>query len=182
MLPGHRSHLADRAPEARPEIEARPADADVGTILLHRREDPIDELVEPLDLGRRFGERQAMAVPALFSEQVEVAANDREGRPQVVGHDRDEVGPSPIELAQALGGPPLQRVERGLVDREGSLVREGADECHLGLGEFRLSGHVEGDGADEPIAGDERERERVGGDDRAGLGEGGAGCEERGAW
>ena len=57
-----------------------------------------------------------------------MAADHGEWRAEVVRDDRDEVRARPLELPEALGGLALERVERGLVDRERRLVRERADE------------------------------------------------------
>src|SRR5258708_6449138 len=119
---------------------------------------------QPLGLRRRFGERQAvpvLALAGLLREEVEVAAHGRERRAQVVRHDRDEVGPRAVELAEALGGRALEGVERRLVDRERGLVGERAGEGDLGLGELRLPGHRERHDPDDAVAGDEPRPEPV---------------------
>src|SRR5204863_353675 len=68
--------------------------------------------------------------------------------------------------AETLGGLPLERVERRLVDRERRLVRKRANEAHLLLKELLVVGDLQHDGAEETIVRDERDRDVVERDDR----------------
>ena len=99
-----------------------------------------------------------------------------------MGHDSDEFGARGVELAQALRGLALERIEGRLVDRERRLVRERTDERDFLIRELGVPGNVERDRADEPVPGDERQGEPVGAHDRSGLGERDAGRGERGSW
>ena len=57
-------------------------------------------MIETLDLRRRLRDRQLRLLHAvLVSEELEVAADDRERCPQIVRDDGDEVGARALELA-----------------------------------------------------------------------------------
>ena len=52
---------------------------------------------------RRLGSRDvAVRERRLLREQVRVGAHDRERRPQLVGHERDELRPGPVERDELL--------------------------------------------------------------------------------
>ena len=83
--------------------------------------------------------------------------------------DGHELRARPFELAQALRGLTLERVQGRLVDRQRRLVRERADERDLLVRQLDACGHAQRDRAEEPIAGEERERHVIALDDRPRL-------------
>ena len=175
----HRGDLLEGGRDRRAEVEARASERQLGPVGSDAREDPVDELIEPLDLRGRFGHRHLRRA-VLLAEKVEVPADHRERRAQVVGHHRDEVRARALELAQALGRLQLERVQRRLVDRERGLVRERADEAHLFVEKLGVVRDLEHDRAEEPLVRDERHGDVVERDDRPALGDRAARRERRG--
>src|SRR5438270_742994 len=138
----HRGGLPERRGYGRAEIEAGPPKRELGAVAAHTGEDPVDELVEALDLRCRLGDR-VLRRPVPLGEHLEVAADHGEWGAEVVRDDRDEVRARSLELAEALGCLALERVERGLVDRERRLVRERADEPDFLLEELLVVGNLQ---------------------------------------
>ena len=100
MAPRHRRDLFQGDGDRCAQIEARAAQRKLRTIGANAGEDAVDEMIETLDLRRRLRDRQLRLLHAvLVSEELEVAADDRERCPQIVSDDGDEVGARALELA-----------------------------------------------------------------------------------
>src|SRR5205823_634209 len=164
----HRSDLFQCGGDGCAEVESRAPEVELGTIGAYAGEDAIDEVIETLDLRGRLADRDRR-LSVLLGELVEVAADHRKRRPQVVGHHRDELAARALELAQVLGRLALEEIERGLVDRERRLIRERADKAHLLLEELLVVGNLEHDRAEEPVVRDERYGDVIECDDRPPL-------------
>ena len=101
-----------------------------------RCEDGVDEAVEPLDLLERARvppraagaplrvARRAVRERRLVREQVRVGAHDRERRAQLVGHERDELRPGPIERDELLDLRLGLGLEAALLDDAREQVRD----------------------------------------------------------
>ena len=104
-------------------------------------EDAVHELVEADHLCDGFVDRD-LAIAVLLGQQIEVTADHRQRRAQVVRDDGHELRARPFELAQALRGLTLERVQGRLVDRQRRLVRERADERDLLVRQLDARGHA----------------------------------------
>ena len=110
----------------------------------HRREDRVHEPVEPRDLVGGAGppvldrvDRRAGGVRrGRVGEQVDVGAHDRERRPELVGHDREQLRARGVELAQPVQLRLGLRLHPALLDDAGEQRGDRRQEVDLLAGEL----------------------------------------------
>ena len=114
-----------------------------------RRQDRVHEAVEPLDLlERRAVPVRARLAPLdvarlapgelrLLGQQVGVGAHDGEGRPQLVGDERDELAAGLVDGLERLDPGLRLRLLAALLDDPGQQVGDGAQ-----LGDVRRAEHA----------------------------------------
>ena len=98
----------------------------------------------------------------LLREQVGVRPDDRERRPELVRHERDKLGTSPIEGSQLLGLGLGLALQPDPLDEPGEDVGDRSELVRVGRAERPRSLGLDVEDADDAVVPDERDREHRG--------------------
>ena len=100
--------------------------------------------------------RRAVHERRLVREQVRVGAHDRERRPQLVGHEGDQLGPGAIERDELLDLRLGLGLEPALLDDAGEQVRDRGQLGDVGVAELAVRLGLDVEHADDLVAPRER--------------------------
>jgi len=134
---------------------------------LDRDEDRVHQPVEPGDLVDRCvapvvrarpGGRVADA-PGGVGEEVDVGADDGERRPQLVGHEREQLGTGLVEVLELLELALLLDLQAALLDDPGQERRDRDEEVDLARREPPGGDGLDVEDADDQVVPGERHRQ-----------------------
>ena len=106
--------------------------------------------------------RGAAVERRLLGQQVGVGADDRQRRPELVGHEGDELGSRLVDRLE-LGGPLLGLLLLApLLDDPGEEVRDRPELGDIGVAELALAFRLDVEHADRPVVPGQRHRQHRG--------------------